>query len=228
MQEVHELVGAHLEFEDDLVDAGDEEVVEEVADDADDEAADGGHHGGVDARGEHLDVDVVAGMGHLLEGGDHAHHGAKEADHGAEGCHGGHEGDAAFEVGHLELALVLDGSLDVGQRTAEAREALVDHAAQGGVGLLGEVAGLVDVALVDIFADVLHEDVVFLALEGGAEGEVALDEDVDGQHQQQGQHQHNPTAADGHIPNGDVLGLFGGVGNGFDGSLRCGRVALDQ
>ena len=209
MEEIHKLVGADLEVEDHFVDAGDKEVIEEIADDTDDEAADGGDHSGGDAAGEGGDADVGACILHILESGNHTGDGAEEAEHGSQRGHGGDEGDTFLKVGDFEFALTFDGSLDVGQRTTEAREALADHATQGRSGLLGEVAGLVEVAVVDMLTDFVHKDAVVVAFESVAEGNVTLDEDVDGKDQHQSEDNHNPSATDSHLPKGKRLGGFG-------------------
>ena len=47
MKQVHKLVGAYLQFKDNLIDAADQQVIEEVTDDADDKTSNGGDHGGI-------------------------------------------------------------------------------------------------------------------------------------------------------------------------------------
>ena len=111
MEEVHKLHGTDFELHDDFVDSADEDIVEEVGDDADDEAGDGSDHSLVDAGGEELDVDIVAGVCHILEGFDHTGDGAEETEHRSERGDGGDERDAFFEFSDFEFAFVFDGGL---------------------------------------------------------------------------------------------------------------------
>ena len=62
----------------------------------------------------------------------------------------------------------------------------------------------------DMLTDGVHEDAVIVAFEGVAEGEVALDEDVDGENKKCGKDNHNPSATDGHLPKGERFGRFSG------------------
>ena len=79
----------------------------------------------------------------------------------------------------------------------------------------------------DILADALHKLAVVFAFEGSVEGEVALDEDIDGQYQKQHQHQHNPTAVDGHIPEGYTLGR-GGSHSVLESVDSCSGICLNH
>ena len=85
MEEVHKLGGAHLYVENDLVDAGDEDVVEEVANDANNKTTDGGDHGLVHAGGKGVDFNIITSECHVLEASHHTGNGAEETNHGTRG-----------------------------------------------------------------------------------------------------------------------------------------------
>ena len=78
-----------------------------------------------------------------------------------------------------------------------------------------------------ILADAVHEEVVVLGFEGLAKSKITLYGDVDGQSEKTGKDKHNPTAFEGHVPEGDTFG--GGNGcHGVDNSLRISHIGLNH
>ena len=164
----------------------------EVGENTDDETADGGDHGGIDTAREQGDVDIVAGLRHVEECLDHTDDRSEESDHGRASGDGCEEGETFLEAGHFDVGGVLDRGLDISQGTSDALDALLDQTGDGGVVFLAEGDGGLDLALVDVVADVVHE--VLSDLVGLADHPPLLSEDVDGDDGKGEEDEHEPAS----------------------------------
>ena len=93
-------------------------------------------------------------------------------------------------------------------RAADTADTFLNHTCGRGAGLLAEVEGRVNLAIVDIILDTVHERAVFLR--SLVQHDQSFDKDVDCPRQKQGEDNHNPAAVLRHSKQIDrfLYGLF--------------------
>jgi len=111
---------------------------------------------------------------------------------GAPPGDGGEHVQAFLQRRNFQIASVFDGCLNFRRRQFDAADSALNDARAWRVGHAAEVDGRLHVTVLDVVADAVHEHGVVLLC--GADGEVALHENVDGDYRQHAQHNHNPAA----------------------------------
>ena len=140
-------------------------------------------------------------QGDLIEDLDHAKNRSEESEHRGDTGDGTQYVHVVLHLVDFELGHVFDGSFDLLHRFPEAHQALLDHAGHRGVGVFTERLGGIDVAIVHVVADLIHEVHVDLGIL--LDGEIPFEEDIQGSDRQDRDGDQDRAAFFGHLPQRD-------------------------